>query len=255
MTQLHVQDPNPSGNPAVLCLHGLGATGSSWQLQFPALSKAGFRPLAPDAPGFGESSYDGKGWNIARIVEQLAQNLVENNAGSVHVVGLSMGGVIAQRFARDFPHLTRKLILVSTFAVLRPRNLSGWFYFLQRLLAVTFLGLPAQAKIVARRVFPDPNQEVLREYLVATIAEADVRAYRAAMRSLSRFDSRKWLPQINVPTLIISGTEDTTVSPQQQKTLAELIPGARQICIPNAGHAVNIDQADEFNRILLEFIA
>jgi 3-oxoadipate enol-lactonase len=144
---------------------------------------------------------------------------------------------------------------VSTFSVLRPKNISGWFYFLQRLFAVSFLGLTAQAKIVARRVFPDPNQEILREYLVSTIAKADVHAYKAAMRSLSRFDSHKWLPQLNVPVLVISGTEDTTVLPQQQKTLAELIPGARQICIPNAGHAVNIDQADEFNRILLDFIA
>ena len=71
MTNLHYLDPNPSGSPAVLLLHGLGANGSSWTLQFDALIEAGFRPIAPDAPGFGESPYDGKGWSISRDVAAI----------------------------------------------------------------------------------------------------------------------------------------------------------------------------------------
>ncbi len=142
--RLHFLDPNPGGSPAVLLLHGLGATGASWTLQLPALTQAGFRPIAPDAPGFGNSPYDGRGWSIPRAAAQMADLLDDLHTGPVHVVGLSMGGVMAQQFAHDFPHLTRKLVLVSTFSALRPDNFSGWSYFLRRAFAVLVLGLRAQ---------------------------------------------------------------------------------------------------------------
>ena len=238
----------------MLLLHGLGATGASWTPQLPALTGAGFRPLAPDATGFGDSPYDGQGWSVRRAAAQMAELLHDLETGPAHIVGLSMGGVIAQQFARDFPQLTKKLVLVSTFAALRPEALSGWFYFLRRTLAVTFLGLPAQARVVARRVFPAPDQAALRDLLVTTISRADPRAYRLAMRSLGLFDSRKWLHQIMVPTLVITGADDTTVSPERQRILADGIPGARQFVLPGAGHAVSVDRVDEFNRLLLEFL-
>jgi pimeloyl-ACP methyl ester carboxylesterase len=254
MTRLHVLDPNPSGHPAVLLLHGLGATGASWTLQLPTLTGAGFRPLAPDAPGFGDSPYDGQGWSVRRVAAQMAELLDALGTGPAHILGLSMGGVIAQQLARDFPCLVKKLVLVSTFAALRPDSLSGWLYFAQRALAITFLGLPAQARVVAGRIFPNPEQADLRDLLVTTISRADPRAYRLAMRSLGQFDSRKWLPQIAIPTLVITGADDTTVSPARQKILAEAIPGARQVVVERAGHAVNVDRADGFNRLLLEFL-
>lgn len=255
MTHLHILDPNPGGNPVVLLLHGLGATGASWTLQLPALVEAGFRPLAPDAPGFGDSPYDGQGWSVRRADAQMAELLNDLETGPAHIVGLSMGGVIAQQFVRDFPRLTKKLVLVSTFSALRPDTLSGWFYFLRRTLAVTFLGLPAQARMVARRVFPAPDQADLRDLLVATISRADPRAYRLAMRSLGMFDSRKWLHQITVPTLVITGADDTTASPARQKELVDGISGARQVIVAKAGHAVNVDRAEEFNCLMLGFLS
>src|SRR5512140_3794283 len=129
MTSFHVLDPNPNGFPVVLLLHGLGANGSSWSFQFDALKSAGMRPIAPDVPGFGESKYDGTGWNFKKIAQELADLVIGMETGPVHVVGLSMGGVIAQQFALDFPKLVRRLVLVSTFSVLRPSGISQWFYF------------------------------------------------------------------------------------------------------------------------------
>jgi len=254
MTDIHFLDPNPSGNPAVLLLHGLGADGSSWTLQMLPLSQAGFRPLAVDVPGFGASRYDGRGWNLQRVAAQMADLLKELGTGPAHIVGLSMGGVIAQQFALDFPHLTRRLVLVSTFAHLRPQNLSQFFYFLQRILLVHLVGLPAQAEVVARRVFPRPEEEELRQQVVLRIKQADPRAYRAAMRSLGLFNSLPHLGQIKSPTLVISGEHDTTVRPEAQRKIAESIPGARQAIIPGGGHAVTIDQYEIFNRLLLEFL-
>jgi len=144
--------------------------------------------------------------------------------------------------------------LVSTFSVLRPEKLDGWLYFLQRLFLVTVLGLPAQARMVARRIFPQPGSESLREMLIATITRADPRAYRAAMRSLGLFDSRGRLSEIAVPTLVVTGAHDTTVPPSRQRLLAGWITGARQVTISDAGHAVSVDRPEEFNRLLIDFL-
>jgi 3-oxoadipate enol-lactonase len=254
MTDLNYLDPHPAGHPAVLLLHGLGADANSWTLQLSTLVEAGFRPVAADIPGFGRSPYDGQGWSIPRIAADMAALLEGLRTGPVHVVGLSMGGTIAQEFALDFPHLTRSLVLVSTFSVLRPDNLSGWFYFLRRFIVVSTLGLPAQAKVVAQRIFPDPRYEQLRAMLVETISRADPRAYRRAMASLGLFNSVNRLGEIKVPTLVVTGTDDTTVLPARQRKLADGIQGARQVIIPEAGHAVPVDQAENFNRELLAFL-
>jgi 3-oxoadipate enol-lactonase len=254
MNELHYLDPNPSARPAVLLLHGLGADCTSWLLQLPALGQAGFRPIAVDAPGFGQSPYDRRGWSIRHVAAQMAGLLEELGTGPAHVVGLSMGGVIAQQFALDFPQLTRKLVLTSTFCVLRPESLNGWSYFIRRAAAILFMGINAQAQVVARRVFPDPNDQALREMFLAVVSRADARAYRKAMLALGVFDSRKRLGQIQLPTLVVTGVEDTTVSPTRQKVLAQGIRAARQVIIPDAGHAVPVEQAEAYNRVLLEFL-
>src|SRR3990172_8580936 len=105
MSTLHYLDPNPAGRKAVLLLHGLGADAASWTLQLPVLTAAGFRPIAPDTPGFGQSPYDGGGWSIRRVAAGMAGLLKELKTGPAHVVGLSMGGTIAQQFALEYPLL------------------------------------------------------------------------------------------------------------------------------------------------------
>jgi 3-oxoadipate enol-lactonase len=254
MKKLHYLDPNPSGNPYVLLLHGLGANASSWILQIPALSKAGYRPLAVDLPGFGQSSYEGGGWSIQSVAEQVESLIKELKNEPVHVVGLSMGGTIAQQLAFNAPQLIRSLVLVSTFAVLRPNTLRGWFYFLRRLIVMNFLGLRAQAEIVAQQIFPDPHNQQMRELLVETITQADPHAYREAMASLGLFNSTRQLSTIKAPTLVIIGEKDTTVSPARQRLLVDGIPNARQVIVSDAGHAVPVEQAETFNYELLKFL-
>ena len=255
MRGLHFVDPFPAQSRAVLLLHGLGANCSSWMLQFDALNQSGFRPIAPDMPGFGESKYDGRGWNFISLSRKLAELVQELDCGQVDVVGLSMGGVIAQQLVLDFPAYVHKLVLVSTFSELRPTNLSQLFYFAQRMLAVHVIGLEAQSRIVAERLFPNSEQFELRKIAEEQIKHADPRAYRAAMRNLSVFSSKRRLIEINKPTLVISGSNDTTVGPMRQKLSADGIAGASFVSIPKAGDAVAVDHSEEFNKILLEFLA
>lgn len=254
MSNLNFLDPNPTGEPAVLLLHGLGVNASSWTLQFPPLIEAGFRPLAPDIPGFGASRYDGRGWSLKRIAAALVGWLDELATGPVHVVGISMGGAIAQQLVLDHPTHVKNLVLVSSFAALRPERPEGWVYLIRRVLLVIFKGIPEQAVFASYRLFPEPEQEPLRKLLVEQITQADPSAYKGAMRALALFDSRKQLRHIKAPTLVISGEKDGTATPFAQKTLAQGIPNAHQIIIPGAGHAVSVDHPEEFNKAMMAFL-
>lgn len=251
---IHYLDPNPGGSPAILLLHGLGATSISWFHQLQFLTESGYRAIAPDIPGFGQSGYEGHGWNIPSIASSMVNLLDQLEINSAHVVGLSMGGVIAQQIAHNHPGRVNKLVLASTFAVLRPETMNGWVYFGKRAITLLILGLRAQAHQVAMRVFPRPEQGPLRDILEKTITDADKRAYRSAMISLGKFDSRHWLSEITAETLIISGEEDTTVTPEQQTLLKNGIPRSQQVIVKGAGHAVCIDQVNEFNSLLLQFV-
>jgi pimeloyl-ACP methyl ester carboxylesterase len=251
---IHYLDPNPAGHPAVLLLHGLGANAASWTLQFAPLIEAGFRPLAVDAPGFGGSRYDGRGWRIEQVAAAHAALLDSLHIPSAHVVGISMGGVIAQQFALDHPRRTEKLVLVNTFAVMKPTSLSSWLYLLIRMAVIHTLGMTRQARIVAQRVFPHPEQAELRQQFMQQVEQADPRAYRAAMHAMIRYDATSRLAELKMPTLIITGEQDTTVPQNNQHLLAENILGARQVTIPGAGHAASVDSYEAFNRELLGFL-
>lgn len=252
--RLHYLDLQPEGSPAVLLLHGLGATCESWYFQFPALTAAGLRLLAPDGRGFGKSTCpDGRG-DIASAAGDFARLVEALGAGPLHIVGISMGGTHALQLALDYPHLVRKLVLVNTFSHFRPTRLSSWLFFALRYLLVHTLGLETQAKAVARRLFPGPERESLRAAYIQQVTQADPRGYRAAMRALATFNVSHRLHEIKAPTLVITGENDATIHPLSQAHLAQSIPGARQVVIPNAGHAVIADRPEQFNAALVEFL-
>lgn len=251
---IHYLDENPQGRSPVLLLHGLGATGASWQLQAPALVEAGFRVIAPDARGFGASTWPGGIARVADLASDMARLLEALGATPAHVVGISMGGALALQLTLDAPHLLRRLVLANTFAALRPPRLSGYAYFGFRYLLVLMAGHQIQGQAVARRIFPRPEQEQYRRELLAEILQANPQGYRSAMRALARFNVQSRLREIRVPTLVVTAAGDTTIPPLTQARLAQGIPNARQSIIPNAGHAVTIDQPAHFNQILLEFL-
>ncbi len=251
---LHYLDIHPQGVPPVLLIHGLGATGISWEMQFPPLQAAGYRVLAPDMRGFGQSTYPGQ-MSIALMAADCAALLQSLTDRPAHVAGISMGGTIAQQLALDFPDLVDRLVLVNTFAQLKPKSLGVRLYFMLRMVLVHTLGLETQGKAVAQRIFPHPDQGQLRQQLVDQIVQANPRAYRAAMRALVRFDVVSRLNEIRSPTLVVTGEEDTTVPPENQRQLVEGIPKARQITFPGAGHAVIAEQPEAFNAALLGFLS
>ncbi|MFQ5617273.1 MAG: alpha/beta fold hydrolase, partial [Anaerolineales bacterium] len=185
---LHYIDINPNGSPTVLLLHGLGVTGTSWELQFPALEAGGYRALAPDMRGFGQSSYPGK-TSVPLMAADTIKLLEAVGDGPANVAGISMGGTVALQLALDAPRLMHKLVLVNTFSRLEPERAGVWLYFLWRMLLIHTLGLETQGRAVAKRLFPHPEQEEQRQQFIAQIVQANPRGYRAPRRALSRFDA------------------------------------------------------------------
>jgi Predicted hydrolases or acyltransferases (alpha/beta hydrolase superfamily) len=253
--QFHYLDPNPTGNPVFILLHGLGSNSTSWGYQIPVLLGAKTRPIPVDLPGFGKSIYSERNWNIRIIAGKTAEFVRRISPTPCTVVGISMGGTIALQLCLDYPELVERLVLVSTFATLRPKRLHECVYLISRFIKANLRGVNAQAEMVARRIFPKPEQEVLRQTLKQQILQADPNAYVSAMRALGLFDVTKRLHEISVPTLVISGKDDTTVPLENQSELTRKIHGARQVIIPGGGHAIIAEQPELFNQVLLEFLA
>ncbi len=252
--RLNLLDPFPDGRKPVLLLHGLGADASSWEYQIPALGTKGFRPVAVDLPGFGKTPKPASGWSIHDSAVAASRMMNELVDLPYDVVGISMGGVVAQVLARLDLGRVRKLVLVNTFACLRPRRVNEWFYLLKRIVVANFRGVKYQAEAVAERLFPELHQAVLREEIIRRILDSDPIVYRTAMWQLARFDSTRWLKEIGCPTLVISGELDSTVPLDNQKELANGLPTAHQVIIPAARHGVIVDQPEKFNQALLEFL-
>jgi pimeloyl-ACP methyl ester carboxylesterase len=250
---LHYWEGNEQGSSTVVLLHGLGATSRSWQLQFKALISAGYRVLAPDLRGFGQSTYPGRG-GLSLMAHDVAALIRTVIAGPVHVAGLSMGGTVALHLALEHPQLIDRLVLINTCARLRPQRLDGWLSYALRYLYLASLSMPSQGRLVARNTFPHPHQAELRRHLAEQIAQADRHGYLAALWSLGCYNVLPRLPEIQAPTLVVTGGRDHILPPARQRDLVEGIRGARQVILPEGGHGVTADQAESFNRVLLDFL-
>jgi len=247
-------DPRPMNRPVIFLLHGLGTEASSWTYQIEALEDAGFRPIAPDLPGFGRSRFFDDRWSIrytSAAIVSMADNL---GIDRFHIAGISMGGTIALQTAIDHPDRLLSLVLINTFASLHPKRWNEWVYLVRRYIRAWFRGAGAQAELTANRIFPRPDQEELRRELVSHIRQTDPQVYKQAMRELGLYDARKSLNRIQIHSLLITGRDDTTVPLENQHDLATGIDGCRQVFIANAGHGVIIDQPEEVNRYLVEFL-
>ena len=251
---LYYSDLNPNGHPTVTLLHGLGATGESWALQIPALENQGYRVLVPDLRGFGKTTYSGKSHTIHDMAADVISLMDAVVLPSSHIVGISMGGAIALQLAYEYPNRVQRLVLVNTFARLRPRSGRQILYFATRIALLYSIGLPAQASYVTNRLFPQPHQIHLRKALSDQIVQANPHGYRATIRALAKFNLKDQLNQISHPTLVITGEKDLTVTPETQRYLIDNIPQARQVVIRGAGHGVTGEKPIEFNQELIRFL-
>lgn len=246
-------NPSDREGPGVLFLHGLGSCADDWGLQVPMVSER-YWVLALDMPGHGRSSQP-VGWPSIEDMMLLVASVVKEQAElPVHVVGLSLGGAVAMQLALAHPEAVRSLTLVNTFAKLHSGS-SGLF---RKLVRIAFVALGRMDRVgqwVAAGLFPGPDQELLRQAAAERITSNPRGAYLRAIWAATRFDIRDRLHEINIPTLVVAGELDKTVSMDAKKELASNIPDARLVVIPDSGHATPIDATEEFNRTLLDYLS
>ncbi|MEE8121590.1 MAG: alpha/beta hydrolase [Anaerolineales bacterium] len=252
--QIYYEYHNPSdrAGTGVLFLHGLGSCSEDWGLQIPIVRER-YWVLTLDMPGHGRSSQPA-GWpSIEDMALQIASVVKEQAEMPVHVVGLSLGGAVAMQLALAHPEVVRSLTLVNTFARLH----SGSNGFFRKLVRISFVMLGRMDRVgqwVAAGLFPEPEQELLRQAAAERIASNPRSAYLRAIWAATRYDIRDRLNEIDTPTLVVAGANDQTVSMEAQRELAGHIPGAQLVVIPDSGHATPIDAAEAFNRTLLDFL-
>jgi pimeloyl-ACP methyl ester carboxylesterase len=247
-------DDTGGGGAALVLLHGFPFDRSTWRGQSEALGGE-FRVVAPDLRGLGETT-PGGAVTIEAMAEDVAALLDELSLGRVVLGGLSMGGYVAFEFFRKFPGRVRALVLADT----RPQ-------------ADTEEGRRTREEN-ARRVLKDGMGPIVESMLPKLLAAKTrerggevlegVRALMlgtspegaaAALRAMAlRRDQTELLPSINVPTLIVVGDEDSITPPADAEALKTKIEGSRLVVVEGAGHLSNVEQPEQFNRALVEFL-
>ena len=240
------------GEPLLL-LHGLGSRSQDWLLQVPVFAER-FQVITADMRGHGRSDKPSGPYSVPMMAADVVGLLDALAIPSVHIVGLSMGGMIAFQLALDYPERVRRLIVVNSTPALAPRTLAERLRVAQRLALARLFSPERTGRFLSRRLFPKPDQAPLREMLIAQWAENDPAAYRAAMRALVGWSVIDRVGELRCPTLVISGDRDY-LPLDAKRAYTALIPGARLVVIEDSGHATPIDQPDQFNACVLEFLS
>lgn len=214
-----------------------------------------YRVILVDLPGHGRSALPAGRLSVDRMAGEVDALLAHLGEGPVHVVGLSLGACVGLALALRAPARVRSLTLVNGFARLRPGDGRGALRLALRALLLGTAPMSAVAELVARTLFPRPEQSALRQAAVASLARTSRRAYAAAAAAIAGFDARASLADIRCPTMVIAGIEDRTVGIDTKDALAHAIAGARLVLVPGSGHVTNADQPLAFNAVLKEFLA
>lgn len=247
--RIHVRERG-SGTPLVLT-HGLGSRLDYWE---PLASRFAehHRTISWDLRGFGRSDKPRGPYDIGTWAEDLAWMLDVLRTGPVHLVGLSLGGVVAQRFALDFPTRVRSLVLVSTSSEVGPRATETWERLADRVESQGFRGGVLDASRSVSPACAERSPELLRE-LEEDTARNEPHAYAAAARAVSRYNWTAELRSVHAPTLVLQGLDDRLTPPGGAVRLARALPSARLLLVPAAGHNLPRERPDLFTCTVLAF--
>jgi pimeloyl-ACP methyl ester carboxylesterase len=244
--------------PQLALIEGVGYDSWMWYRQIPDFSQH-FRTLVYDNRGVGRSDKPPGPYTHVQNADDLAGLLDALGWERTHVLGVSMGGFIAQEFALKYPQRLDKLVLVAT-------GFGG----------PNMVPVPPEA---VKAMTPDPNlspEERMRRGMPIAFGNPSwpvlhsgefeqiigwrleypqpAEAAVAQIMAAATFNVEARLEEIHAPTLVITGTKDRVVSPENSRLLAEALPNARLHLIPEAGHLVFIEAAETFNQTVIAFL-
>jgi 3-oxoadipate enol-lactonase len=241
--------------PWLLLAHCLGGSLEVWRpYQIDAFAKR-FHVLAYDGRGHGRSSTPAGDFTVADLADDAVRLMDELAIERASVVGLSMGGMMAQYLAIGHPDRVDKLVLADTTSFYEGASVEMWR---QRAVAAESEGLEPLAGPTMERWFTPPFREAQPEAVArirAIFVSNDARGYAGAARALAGFDVRAQLGRITAPTLWLSGDQDSACPPEQARQLASAFPHARFELIPSAAHIASVEQPEAFNTAVLDFLA
>lgn len=252
-TRLWVDEAGEGDGPPAVLTHSLLLDNSMWEAQVPALA-GDRRVLNVDVHGHGRSDDPGR-WTLEEAADDVAELLEERDAAPAHWVGLSMGGMIGMRLALQRPELLESLVLLDTSARPEGRRVLhealAW--------AVRLGGRPVARRLtpyVASQMFSpdyaDSPESTRWKHLPLEMAPHEL--FHACLAVFRRGDVTDELGDVDLPSLVIVGTEDRATPPPLAEELAEALPRARLERVEGAGHLSPIEAPDEVAGLIRGFL-
>src|SRR6185503_293222 len=245
-----------AGAPVVL-IPGFAAGRWIWFKQTAELSRD-FRVISFDPRGVSASDKPEGPQTISLLADDVAHLLKTIGVKSAHIVGASFGGFVAQEFALKYPAMTRKLVLFCT-SFGGPNHVLPTAETLQALASTK--GLNSEERMRANLLMA-----FTPEYVRTQVDEVDLivhlratnevpeHIYLSQLQAAMSFNVEARLEEIKSPTLVLSGDEDIIVPVQNSRNLASRIPGARLQIIAGGSHTFFIEQGDQFNKLVTDFL-
>jgi pimeloyl-ACP methyl ester carboxylesterase len=237
-----------TGEPLVL-IHGALVSRSMWQPQLDEF-RAHFQVLNLDLPAHGDVPDLSGPYTIGNLAEYVLERLNSLNISQANLCGHSLGGMVAQKLAVTYPERIKRLVLAET--AFGTRN-SLWER-VQTFFARPFLRLTPQSILVDLSVKQYGSlHPPVADYVQQEMSRYDHRTSIRVMSAAFGFAGKAVLSQIKSPTLILVA-ENNKQTHAQGKMMAETIPQARFCVIKRADHLLNMDNPEDFNRVVIDFL-
>ena len=238
----------------LLFIHGFPLSRGVWSNQMEAF-KSRHRVIAPDLRGFGERHASAGPVSMSQFADDISVLMKQLDVGPVILAGHSMGGYVALAFAKNHSELLRGLVLVGTKA--GKDSVEGANARRATAEAVRLKGISVVVDAMAPKMLSASNtDELMASSVRAFMASASPEGVMSALLGMAeRPDAGDWLGKIRVPTLVITGSDDTVIPPIESEALAKAIPEAQLRVIPHAGHLVAFEQPEAFNEAMRDWLA
>jgi pimeloyl-ACP methyl ester carboxylesterase len=250
-------DEKGQGEP-LLFLNGLSGDRLYWRGQLRAFGKD-YRCLAVDNRDVGQSSYATEPYTIGDLAGDVVEMLNQLGLPPAHVVGLSLGGAIAQEVALAAPERVKSLVLMDTLARADDwfRGTLRAFELIRRQVADTGEFFDAILPWWVSPRFFDESDRVswLRALLRQNPHPQRLEGFLRQLAALTQHDAQDRLREISCPVLVLVGEDDGVAPVRYSRQLRELIPHAEFVVLPGVGHAPPLEAASLFNARLAEFLA